>query len=481
MPPRLLERERAARRAHQQQEDDRPGAGPRGGERAADAAQQRRGRRRQQREVGRHEHQGERRPQRRDGPRARDQEHGHGEREVRAAQAQRDVEQREGQRAEQERETCLGHHGPDGGRQRDERERPALRVRRQRAERHGAGDGGQRRAAGALRDLGGAAERPEEALGLLEAPRLQGPAAQEVVQRLAQVGRRRALGRPRRAGRVDQRDELAGQVRAQRRQRRQARGGDVGERLRRGVPAQRMSPGQQLVQHHAGGVDVAGRLDAAPGRLLRRHVGDGADHVAVAGERVRVHEVGDAEVHDLDVPPVVEHDVLGLDVAVDDALAVRVRERVEELHPDRDHIPVVQLVAQLVERVAADELPDEDAALIVREPVVERDDVGVVERRGRLDLAHDARAERPPVGDDLERDGLLQRQVVGLEDLGEPAAADLADQLVAVAPVLVIGGGALRGDGHSGTRFGLGFLDIRCGTIRTLSGPMGEWRNWQTR
>ncbi len=134
---------------------------------------------------------------------------------------------------------------------------------------------------------------------------------------------------------------------------------------------------------------------------------------------------------------VVEHHVLGLDVAVDDALAVRVRERVEELHPDRDHVPVVQLVAQFVERVAADELPDEDAAFAVAEPVVERDDVGVVEGRGRLDLAHDARAERPAVGDDLQRDRLLERQVERLEDLGEAAAADLADQLVAVAPVCV--------------------------------------------
>ena len=102
--------------------------------------------------------------------------------------------------------------------------------------------------------------------------------------------------------------------------------------------------------------------------------------------------MGDAEVHDLDVAVVVEHHVLRLDVAVHDALAVRVGERVEELDADGDHVPVAELVAELVERVAAHELPDEDAALAVGEPVVERDDVGVGERRGGLDLAHDARA-----------------------------------------------------------------------------------------
>ena len=88
-------------------------------------------------------------------------------------------------------------------------------------------------------------------------------------------------------------------------------------------------------------------------------------------------QAGDAEVHHLDVAVGVEHHVLRLDVAVDDALAVRVGERVEQLDADGDDVAVAELAGQLVQRLALDELPDEDAALAVAEPVVERDDVGV--------------------------------------------------------------------------------------------------------
>ncbi len=166
---------------------------------------------------------------------------------------------------------------------------------------------------------------------------------------------------------------------------------------------------------------------------------------------------------------------------MDDALVVRISQGIEQFDADGGHVAVAEPVAGAVERLAADELPDQHRALVVREPVVEGDDVGVVERRGRLDLPRDARRQRAPVGDDLERDGLLLNEVVGLEHLRERAAADPADQLVAVAPISEIWGRALRGDGHSGARFDLGSFDIRCGTMPSLSEPVGEWRNWQTR
>ena len=89
--------------------------------------------------------------------------------------------------------------------------------------------------------------------------------------------------------------------------------------------------------------------------------------------------------------------------------------------------------------------------------------------------------QRAPVGDDLERDGLVEREVVGLVDLGETAAADLADQLVAVAPVCEIGVRCSARRRTWGLASSFGLLGIRYGTIRTLSEPMGEWRNWQTR
>ena len=68
------------------------------------------------------------------------------------------------------------------------------------------------------------------------------------------------------------------------------------------------------------------------------------------------------------------------------------------------HVGVTQPVAQSVQRLAAHQFPHQHAADAVREPVVEGDDVGVLERRGGLDLPHDPRGQGPPVGDDLERE-----------------------------------------------------------------------------
>jgi len=169
------------------------------------------------------------------------------------------------------------------------------------------------------------------------------------------------------------------------------------------------------------------------------------------GERVGVDEAGDAEVHHLDVAGGVQHHVLWLDVAVDDALAVGEREGVEQLDADRGDVPVAELAGQLVQRLAVHELPHQDAALAVAEPVVERHDVGVGESRGSLDLTDDAARHAAPLGDDLERDGLVEGDIERLVHVGEPAAADLADQLIAVAPVSVEGCGAVGRDGHSGS------------------------------
>ena len=212
------------------------------------------------------------------------------------------------------------------------------------------------------------------------------------------------------------------------------------------------------------------------------------DDVALVGQRVRVDHTGDAEVHDLDPPADVDHHVLRFDVAMDDALAVRVGEGVEQLHPDGGHVGVAELALELRERAPLDELPDEVAALAVAEVVVQGDDVRVREGGRGVDLAHHPRRHAAPLGDDLERDAFSGAPVEGLEDLGEASAAEASDDLVALAPREVqrcrcVGccrqvqcsahprGGAPRPS----------WLGIRYGTIHSLYGPLGEWRNWQTR
>ena len=95
-------------------------------------------------------------------------------------------------------------------------------------------------------------------------------------------------------------------------------------------PGEGRLPGQHLVAHRTQGVDVAPGVDLALAhRLLGRHVGRRAErhpglrHPAAAG---LVHREGDAEVgHQR--RPVLQQDVLRLDVAVHHAVAVGVVER----------------------------------------------------------------------------------------------------------------------------------------------------------
>ena len=95
-----------------------------------------------------------------------------------------------------------------------------------------------------------------------------------------------------------------------------------------GVVAEERRPaGHHLVEHRAERVEVAARVGRAAERLLGRHVGDGADHHALHRHARAVEGDGEAEVAERGVAVGVEPDVAGLEVAVDDAAAVRVRER----------------------------------------------------------------------------------------------------------------------------------------------------------
>ena len=95
---------------------------------------------------------------------------------------------------------------------------------------------------------------------------------------------------------------------------------------RRVVARERRLAGDQLVQHAAERVEVGPRRHLAAERLLRRHVGHRADDHAVHRQPRLLERDGEAEVADLGRAVGGEPDVAGLEVAVDDAVLVRVGE-----------------------------------------------------------------------------------------------------------------------------------------------------------
>ena len=133
----------------------------------------------------------------------------------------------------------------------------------------------------------------------------------------------------------DDERERVGHVRRERLQRR-GRVGDVLHRDRdRRVALERHAAGEHLVEHDAERVDVGLRADAAAARLLGREVLRRADDRADLGH-LRIAGVRDAEVGHLDAPVVAHEHVVRLDVAVHDAVLVRVAQPGEHLHGDRD-------------------------------------------------------------------------------------------------------------------------------------------------
>ena len=190
------------------------------------------------------------------------------------------------------------------------------------------------------------------------------------------------------------------------------------------------------------------RVGEPHARGLGRHVFGRAEHDArlghlALGRRLGLAHLGDAEVQDLhevevglaladlvraalvgDAPDQLaatlarhQHDVLGLQIAVDDALAVRRSERGRHLVADGDgpqqlEAPIAR--EHRVQRLAHQQLHhEEDRPVLGLAEVGHLDDVGVVDQAGRARLAQEA------------LDGLLAAAEALVQDLHGDLAADV--------------------------------------------------------
>jgi hypothetical protein len=234
--------------------------------------------------------------------------------------------------------------------------------------------------------------------------------------------------------------------------------------LRRGARERGLAD-EHLVGHGAEGVDVAAGADVAVAHGLfgthvaRRAEGHAGLRHAIAG---LARGEGDAEVGD-EGAAVVQQDVLGLDVAVDDAALVGVVEGGCDFLGEADGVGDGELLLageavaeglafdvghDVVEELGADATRSFAALRMTKvrgARVEEGQDVGMLQVRGGLDLAEEALGadDGGEFGaEDLDGDLAVVLEVVGEVDGGHAALAELALEAVAVGQ----GGGEADGD-----------------------------------
>ena len=160
----------------------------------------------------------------------------------------------------------------------------------------------------------------------------------------------------------------------------------VRDRDRR-VTCERRDARDHLVEHDPERVHVAAAVDRQALRLLGREVGGGAHHRTGLREPVARARARDAEVGDLHGARLREQHVARLHVAVHDAAAMRERERGRDLGGDLGRLVRVDRrfgPDQVAQRSALDVLHDDEVRARLLAPVVDRNDVRVVEVRGGL-------------------------------------------------------------------------------------------------
>ena len=200
----------------------------------------------------------------------------------------------------------------------------------------------------------------------------------------------------------------------------------------------RRAAGQRVEEQAAEAVDVGAGVDPLAADLLRRDEVQRPDPVAGLRRALGDLALREAEVREVGVVVLAEQDVGGLDVAVDEPRGVRGVQRGRDLADDAGGAPGRERA------LAPDERPEVvaghvahrdvgDAALLAR--VVDRDDVGVVDRRRDLRLAQEAAPDRRVLhergGDDLQRDLAVEREL--RRPVHDPHAAATRDRLDPVA------------------------------------------------
>jgi len=245
-------------------------------------------------------------------------------------------------------------------------------------------------------------------------------------------------------------------------------------RLGGGQRARREGPqaGEELVEHDAKAEHVAVVRERLLLDLLRRHVGRCAEPHRLHG--LAVLQIGGAEIADLDVGALADHDVGGLDVAMHDAALESIVERAAAL--ERDFHRAVDRQKVLAAHIRREISPwhvlhDDVPGLVGQHRVVDGDDVRMVELAGERSLDLELRPVDAPE--------LRMLEVFRLDDLERHIAASEG-----VARQINSRGGALAerlhdlvfadAVGQQPARNARGLLDLRLANDFLLFHPRAE-------
>ncbi len=139
-------------------------------------------------------------------------------------------------------------------------------------------------------------------------------------------------------------------------------------------------------------------------------------------------ELGETEVENLSVTAARDENVGGLDVAVNDVLGMGGVERVGDVSGEREEgVELQGHVCQYVfERLAVEEFHGDERMALVFANLINRADVGMVERGSGAGLAAKAlerqKITRDIVGKEFEGDEAAELHVFGFVDDAHPAA-----------------------------------------------------------
>ncbi len=206
----------------------------------------------------------------------------------------------------------------------------------------------------------------------------------------------------------------------------------------RGVAAERWSTGERFEEQHANRIDVGARRRDVARESFGREIRSGAEHHPHRGLAVFFGELRDPEVGDLRVRLLVEQDVGGLDVTMDDAEPMCGRQGRENLESEHACSRLGEPARRELggQRATGQAFHDDERHAVVFADVVDRDDVGVVDSGRGARLALEALAQVGLLGEigaqDLDRDLAREAEVGRFADLAHAAATQQGPELVAL-------------------------------------------------